>query len=152
MSSVTGIAAIGTYGNATIAEDLAELLTIIPNPDSTATSGAQAGGGNLDEMSAGAAAQLRVEIATIMADSPAEGGSFTTYTMVAADDTANQADIPTGLDNLTIANSSISIIRGGTLHLSDPVITEPTPGTIRVADGATYKVTAGDVVNIFAQP
>lgn len=66
MGATTGIAVIGNYAGA--ANDAAAvdiLIALIPNPDSTSTSGAQAGGGNLDEMSAGAAAQLRVELAAL---------------------------------------------------------------------------------------
>lgn len=63
MSSITGISAIGNYAGA--ASDSAAvdiLLNLIPNNDTTSSSGAQAGGGNLDEMSPMAAAQLRVEL------------------------------------------------------------------------------------------
>ena len=61
--SLKGIAAIGNYaGAATDAAAVQILIDLIPDPDSTSTSGAQAGGGNLDQMSPGAAAQLRVEL------------------------------------------------------------------------------------------
>lgn len=61
--SLKGIAAIGNYaGAATDSAAVDILLALIPDPDSTSTSGAQAGGGNLDQMSPGAAAQLRVEL------------------------------------------------------------------------------------------
>lgn len=68
MSSTSGIAAINNYAGAAndgAAIDL--LIALIPNPDTTSTSGAQAGGGNLDEMSPMAAAQLRVELAALRA-------------------------------------------------------------------------------------
>lgn len=61
--SLKGIAAIGNYaGAATDSAAVQILIDLIPDPDSTSTSGAQAGGGNLDQMSPGAAAQLRVEL------------------------------------------------------------------------------------------
>lgn len=66
MGATTGIAAIGNYAGA--ANDAAAvdiLIALIPDPDTTSTSGAQAGGGNLDEMSPMAAAQLRVELAAL---------------------------------------------------------------------------------------
>ena len=63
--SMNGIAPIGAYGTptpTTALDALTKLFLLIPNPDSTELGGAQAGGGNLDEMSPIAAAQLRVEI------------------------------------------------------------------------------------------
>lgn len=74
MSVTTGIAAIGDY--ATPSGDpakVAALLALIPNPDSTSSSGATGGGASgatntfLDEMSPMCAAQLRVEIAALAA-------------------------------------------------------------------------------------
>lgn len=63
MPSDTGILAVGDYDAAATAEDALLILKgIIPNPDSTSTSGAQGGGGMLDQMSPAAAVQLRVEI------------------------------------------------------------------------------------------
>lgn len=59
-----GIQPLGAYaGSTTAGAGLDALLALIPNPDS----GAQAGGGFLDEMSPAAAAQLRVEIAALKA-------------------------------------------------------------------------------------
>lgn len=67
MGATSGIAAMGNYAGA--ANDAAAvniLLAMIPDPDSTSTSGAQGGNGNagsmLDEMSPVVAAQLRVEL------------------------------------------------------------------------------------------
>jgi len=68
MGATTGIATIGDYAGA--ANDPARvqvLLDLIADPDTTSSSGAQAGGGLLDEMSAVAAAQLRVELAALKA-------------------------------------------------------------------------------------
>lgn len=68
MGATTGIAPIGAYaGSATAGAAIDKLIALIPDPDTTSTSGAQAGGGNLDEMSAGAAAQLRVELTAMKA-------------------------------------------------------------------------------------
>jgi hypothetical protein len=66
MSALFGLRAIGNYAGA--ANDSAAvdiLLALIPNPDAPHGDGAIArnqGGGHLDEMSPGAAAQLRVEL------------------------------------------------------------------------------------------
>lgn len=68
MSALTGLVAVGDYsGAATGAAAVDVLLALIPNPDSTSTSGAQAGGGFLDEMSAGAAAGIRIELLAMRA-------------------------------------------------------------------------------------
>lgn len=68
MASIDGIQVIGDYdGAATPQAAVDELLALIPNPDSTSSSGAQAGGGFLDEMSPAAAAQIRVELAALKA-------------------------------------------------------------------------------------
>lgn len=62
MAATTGFVKIGNY----ITSDSAAvdvLLELIPNPDSTSSSGATQGGiGFLDEMSPACAAQLRVEL------------------------------------------------------------------------------------------
>lgn len=63
MGATTGIVALGNYaGAATDSAAVDILLALIPNPDSTSSSGAIAGGGLLDEMSPPCAAQLRVEL------------------------------------------------------------------------------------------
>jgi hypothetical protein len=69
MGATTGLAPLNDYTGLTSDAALALLLASIPNPD---VSPAQAGGvklgsgGFLDEMSPGAAAQLRVEIQSII--------------------------------------------------------------------------------------
>lgn len=66
MVQSTGIVAIGDYAGA--ADDAAAvqiLIDLIPNVDTTSTSGAQGGGGMLDQMSPAAAVQLRVELAAL---------------------------------------------------------------------------------------
>ena len=68
MGASTGIAAIGNYAGA--ANDGAAvqiLIDRIPDSDTTKTSGAQAGGGFLDEMSPAAAVALRVELTALKA-------------------------------------------------------------------------------------
>lgn len=56
-----------TTGSPTNKQKIARLRALIPDPDSTSTSGAQAGGGMLDEMSPAVAAQLQVELVAIEA-------------------------------------------------------------------------------------
>jgi hypothetical protein len=65
MAATTGVAAIATYNAGTNKTNVQRLIDLIPNPDTTSSSGAQAGGGMLDEMSPMAAAQLRVELAAL---------------------------------------------------------------------------------------
>ena len=68
MGATTGLVAQGDYstpGNTNTLFD--RLLALIPDPDTPLSNGAGAqqggaGGGNLDEMSPAAAAQLRVEL------------------------------------------------------------------------------------------
>lgn len=63
MASSTGIAAIKNYaGAANDAAAVQLLLDMIPDPDTLSSSGAQAGGGFLDQMSPACAVQLRVEL------------------------------------------------------------------------------------------
>lgn len=74
MSAITGLSAIQNYAGAAndgAAVDL--LLAIVPDPDAPKGTGAVAGGNQgilntyLDEMSPGAAAQLRVELLALKA-------------------------------------------------------------------------------------
>src|SRR3546814_17851819 len=67
--STEGLVAIGDYAghDETAGDAIDVLLALIADPDSTSTSGAQAGGGFLDEMSPAAAAQLRVELTALQA-------------------------------------------------------------------------------------
>lgn len=154
MGATTGLAIIGNYaGVAGAAAKVAVLKGLIPNPDSTSTSGAQAGGGLLDEMSPVAAAQLRVEL-DALADNLDGGGAdvaYGQYTVVTADDTEGHHDIVTGLADTSLTNIAVTITRSGSLSGADAVITEPTAGTIRIADGSTYKLTAGDIITWFAR-
>lgn len=75
MGATTGIGAIGDYATpATDADKVQALLDLIPDPDAPHGTGAVAGGGQgttntyLDEMSPGAAAQLRVELVALKAE------------------------------------------------------------------------------------
>lgn len=65
MSATQGVAAVGTYNAGTNKANVQKLIDLIPNVDTTSSSGAQAGGGYLDEMSPGAAVQLRVDLAAL---------------------------------------------------------------------------------------
>ena len=64
MGATTGFVAVGNYaGAANDAAAVTVLLNLIPNPDSTSSSGAQQGSFHfLDEMSPACAAQLQVEL------------------------------------------------------------------------------------------
>lgn len=72
MSATTGLATYGTYtavtvGTATLTDvtaSITSLTALIPDPD---TAPAQGGGGHLDEMNPGAAAQIRAELAALQA-------------------------------------------------------------------------------------
>ena len=154
MNALTGIVALGTYTGKTLSDAVQTLLDLIADPDSTSSSGAIAGGGLLDEMSPPAVAQLRVELLALQ-DAVQGGGddvAYGFYTVVAADATANQTDIVTGLADTSLANIAVTITRAGSIVTADAAITEPTAGTIRVADGAaTYVMTAGDIIAWFAR-
>jgi hypothetical protein len=65
------------------------------------------------------------------------------YTVTASDDTANTTTINTGV---TINTALIQIIRSGTVVSSDPVVSWATTN-LTVADGSTYVLTNGDVIN-----
>jgi hypothetical protein len=68
MGVTSGVSPIGVYDAATNTGVIDQLLALIPDPDAAHGSGAVAGGNQgilntyLDEMSPGAAAQLRVEL------------------------------------------------------------------------------------------
>ena len=68
--SITGLKAMAdlTTGSPTHKVMIQRVRALIPDPDSTSTSGAQAGGwGFLDQMSPAAAAQIRVELIALEA-------------------------------------------------------------------------------------
>ena len=145
MGATTGIVALGSY---TPSANIDTLLNLLANPDTTSSSGAIAGGGLLDEMSPAALAQLRVELTAM------KGGfaqvAWGQYTVVAADDTANQINITTGLTDLDLAQCAVLIFRAGAEITTAKTISEPSAGVLRIAD-STYQATAGDVVNWLAR-
>jgi len=66
------------------------------------------------------------------------------YTAVAGDDSAGKAEINTGMANATgfivqVLRSSVDIATDGKFSMA--------AGVLKVEDGSTYKVTAGDVIN-----
>ncbi len=70
-NSMQGVQVLGNYAAAgTPKQKVERLLALIPNVDSTSSSGAVAGGGFLDEMSPVAANQLRVELTALAANVP----------------------------------------------------------------------------------
>lgn len=69
------------------------------------------------------------------------GGS---YTVIAADDTANTKVIATGLTTITTA--TVQIIRSGKVVSSDPAVSF-SAGNLTVSDGSTYVLTTNDVIN-----
>lgn len=158
MGATTGISAVAAYTGLP-GPNVDTLIALIPDPDTAATSGAQAGGGFLDEMSPAAATQLLVELAALKVGSQVGGKSvaYGQYTVLAADDTANLIEIVTGLADTSVAKIAVCISRAGAL-VAPGTITEPAAGTIRIADkaasavGATdaYTTTAGDIVTWFA--
>lgn len=71
-----------------------------------------------------------------------------TYTAVAADDTAGTKSIATGLSSITAY--IVQIYRSGVPLFSDQAVSV-SGGNIVVADGgATYALTAGDIINYVA--
>lgn len=147
MGALTGIIKLGVYGSAAADTNIDELLALLADPDTDSSSGAQAGGGLLDEMSPAALAQLRVELTAIKTASAGSGASGQ-HLVTAGDAAANLVNIVTGLADLTLANVAVTVTRAGAIVTADAVITEPAPGTIRVADGGvTYNTTAGDLIN-----
>jgi hypothetical protein len=77
--------------------------------------------------------------------------SITTATAVADDATADYKDIDTGLHHVGDAYQ-VQVRRAGAIVTADAVCTRRGAGVIRVADGgATYAVTAGDIIIVTAQ-
>jgi len=78
------------------------------------------------------------------------------YTIVAADDTAGNVTIQfNGTGTPSVAYpivASISVLRAGVnVPLADAVITYPSNGCVKIADGSTFLVTTNDVYYIVAQ-
>lgn len=152
MGAGTGLVKLGTY-DGTLGENIDELLALLADPDSDSSSGAQAGGGLLDEMSPAAVSQLRVELEALKdaSDAGGDGVAYGFHTVTAGEDTAGLVNIVTGLADTSVANIAVTVTRAGSIVTNDLVITEPSAGTIRVADGATEDVVAGDIIAWFAR-
>jgi hypothetical protein len=147
-NSKAGIAVLGDYTTpTTTAGRIAVLQALIPNlpdaPSGSSSSGAIAGGGYLDEMSAGAAIQLQVELDAIAALSTSASGE---YTVTAGDATNTYVDIPTGLATFTLAKSAWTVRRAGSVTANDLAATQAVAGTLHLAHVSTYTVTAGDII------
>ncbi len=69
------------------------------------------------------------------------------HTVTAGEDTAATADIATG--GSSISAQIVQILRSGAVVTGDAVVST-SAGTLTVADGATYVLTAGDVINWIA--
>ncbi len=153
MGATTGISALGDYADKPLGDAIDVLVGLLADPDTDSSSGAIAGGGLLDEMSPPALAQLLVELAAMKAATDAGGDdvAYGFHTVTGAEATANLVDIVTGLADTALTSIAVTITRSGSIVNSDAVITEPSAGTIRVADGSTYNTTAGDIIAWFAR-
>lgn len=150
MSATSGIQPIGTYAGVVGGAARVNVLAgLVPNVDTTGSSGAVAGGTNgasntyLDEMSPACAVQLQVELSALAA---AEPSASQVYVAVAADAAANLVNFNSGLGALTLTNCAVTVWRAGVNVTSDAVITTPSAGVLRIANGATYHVTTGDQI------
>ena len=79
-----------------------------------------------------------------------KGATMDKYTVVAADATANLKDInlATAFGTDTPTGFIVQILRSNVTVTGDAVITlTPSTKVLRVADGSTYNMTAGDVIN-----
>ena len=153
MGHKTGIVALGDYATpATLGGKIDALIALLADNDTADSSGAQAGGGLLDEISPPANTQLLVELDSLKdainqgVGGDVDGVAYGQHTVTAGEATANQVDIVTGLADTTVANIGVTVSRAGSIVTADAAITEPVAGTIRVADGSTYNTTAGDII------
>lgn len=101
-------------------------------------------GDGIVEVDSRAAASLLSAGFSLVGNLAASGGR---YTADAADATANAMDIDTGMT--AVSSQIVQILRAGNVVTSDADVTVAA-GVLTVADGATYSVTAGDVVNYIA--
>lgn len=124
------------------------LLAAIPDPDNASHPGIA----NLDEMFPSTASQLRVELEAIQAAQSQGTGNGVlasgVYTVIAGDDSAGASLIVTGLADLVLANRvAVTVWRAGTMiPVPAAALTEPTAGTISVADSGALAVTTGDLI------
>ena len=154
MGIKTGMVAMGAY-TGSLSTRVAILAALVGDPDFTfgTRSDGRDGGSNLDEMSPVARAQLSVELDALLAAGEIGGKdtAYGSYTVLAADVAAAAAVIDTGIADITLASGSVSIKRAGADVTADAGITEAPAGSIRVVSGgATYVLTAGDVINWLA--
>jgi hypothetical protein len=151
MGMTSGIQTMGTY-TGTTGDAIDSILALIPDADTRESPNPRNYGSMLDEMSPLAAAQIRVELEALkgVLDAGGDDTAYGQYTVTAGDATANLVNITTGLDDTSLANIAVTVSRAGSIVTSDAVITEPSAGVIRVADGSTYNTTAGDIITWFA--
>lgn len=69
------------------------------------------------------------------------------HTVTSGEATANTLDIDTGMS--AISSQIIQILRSGNVSTSDVDVTV-SGGVMTIADGSTYNLTAGDVINWIA--
>lgn len=87
----------------------------------------------------------RVALGTELAGMQAVAGGSGEHTVVTADDTAGEVDLATGLTS--ISGFIVQIYRAGVNVMEDAIVTA-SGGTLTVADGgATYALTADDVIH-----
>lgn len=150
MGLTDGMIQIGVY-DGTPQENFEELLALVGDPDALTTE-SRAAGSNFDEMSPVARAQLYAEIQALQTALSAggDGVAYGTHTVTAAEDTAGLVNIVTGLADTAAVNYSITVWRAGVVDNGDLVFSEPSAGTLRVADGATDDILEDDVIVWFA--
>lgn len=151
MGITSGITAIGTY-TGPVGDAVDELIALIPDPDTRESPSPREAGSIFDEMSPFAAAQLRVELLALkgVLDAGGDDVAYGTHTVTAAEDTAGLVDIVTGLADTAAAKYSVTVWRAGVIDNGDLVFSEPSAGTLRVADGATDDILEDDVIVWFA--
>lgn len=113
-------------------------------------------GGSLDIESGGAlkiagtdkTSTLAAAVANPMA-STASGKKFVggSHSVTAGEDTANTTTIATGITAVSAAG--VQIVRSGKVVSSDPAVSF-SAGNLVVADGSSYVLTSGDVLNWWA--
>lgn len=82
-------------------------------------------------------------IIEVQCQAPAKPIAAGSYTFVTADDTAGTKDIVTGLDNP--ASIAVQILTAAGVQTGADVVISEASGTITIADGSSYKLTADHV-------